>query len=292
MEVIKQDDKMTLAAYAGEKDLLNEAGWKWARRLTKNPKKFIRMAQIFKTQARKYGAKYKYGIKVPKDYDEAVDLDKANQNTLWQDAVKKKMNQIIDCRTFKQLPRGSKKPQGYTFVPVHLVFDVKFDLRCKACLVAGGNRTDVTSEDAWSGVVSIDYVRAAFFLADLDKLQVMAADIGNAYLHGHTKKLIYTNAGPEFGPELEGRILVMVKSLYGLRTSMARWHEALSDKLRLISFRPSKADLNLWIRNMGNHHEYIAVYSDDILVFSKNPTVILKGLETLFPMKGVGKPEF
>ena len=40
------------------------------------------------------------------------------------------------------------------------------------------------------------------------------------------------------------------------------------------------------------HWEYIAVYSNDLLVFSKDPVKILRGLETLYPLKGVGKPEF
>ena len=54
----------------------------------------------------------------------------------------------------------------------------------------------------------MDTVCTAFFIADLNGLDVMAADIGNAYLHGITKELVYTIAGPEFGPELEGCLLI------------------------------------------------------------------------------------
>ena len=104
---------------------------------------------------------------------------------------------------------------------MHLTFDVMFDLRRKACLVGGGNWTDASDEDAYCAVVSIDSVRTAFFLAELNDLDIVAADIGNAYLHGFTKEKIYTTAGPEFG-ELECRVLICVKSLYGLKTSMAR----------------------------------------------------------------------
>ena len=45
-------------------------------------------------------------------------------------------------------------------------------------------------------------------------------------------------AGPEFGPELEGRILLIDKSLYGLKTSGARFHEHLSLKLAGLGFKP------------------------------------------------------
>ena len=86
--------------------------------------------------------------------------------------------------------------------------------------------------------------------------------------------------------------MVCVKSLYGLKTSMGRWHEALSETLHLLGFQLSKADPDLWLRDAGDHWEYIAVYSDDLLVFSRDPVKILRGLETLYPFKGVGKPEF
>ena len=211
---------------------------------------------------------------------------------MWQDAVCKEIQQIIDFKTFEAKGRNFKVPTDYTHIPVHLCFDVKFDLRRKARLVAGGNWTDPSSEDVYAGVVSLDSVRTAFFLGELNGLDVMAADISNAYLHGYTKEKVYTIAGPEFGPELEGQVLVCVRSIYGLRTSMARFREALSDKLRLIGFTSSKADPDLWIRDAGDHYEYIAVYSDDLLVFSKKPLVILRGLEALFPLKGVGEPEF
>ena len=55
MRTIKEDDKMTLTKYAHDNNLIDEPGWRWARRLTKNPKKFIRMAKIFAAQARNHG---------------------------------------------------------------------------------------------------------------------------------------------------------------------------------------------------------------------------------------------
>ena len=82
-----------------------------------------------------------------------------------------------------------------------------------------GNWTDPPDSDIYSGVVSIDSIRTAFLIAELNDLKVMAADVGNAYLHDYTREKIYMVAGPEFG-ELQGRILVFVKSLYGLKTSM------------------------------------------------------------------------
>ena len=79
------------------------------------------------------------------------------------------------------------------------------------------------------------------FLAVHNDLQVMAADIGNAYLHAKSKEKLYTVLGEEFG-SLGGKVLIFDKGLYGLPSSGARFHEHLSDILRKMDFPPSKAD--------------------------------------------------
>ena len=46
-----------------------------------------------------------------------------------------------------------------------------------------------------------------------------AIDIGNAYLEALTSEKVCIRAGPEFGPELEGHLLIIYKALYGLKSS-------------------------------------------------------------------------
>ena len=62
-------------------------------------------------------------------------------------------------------------------------FDVKFDLRRKAQLVAGGNMTGRRYKAPYFSVVNIDTFRTDFFLGQLNDLDVAAADVGNSYLH-------------------------------------------------------------------------------------------------------------
>jgi hypothetical protein len=68
---------------------------------------------------------------------------------------------------------------------------------------------------------------------------VCAAGVSNAFLYGRTKEQTFVIAGPEFGPEVEGKQLVIDKGLYGLRSSAACFHEHLASKLRAIGFKPS-----------------------------------------------------
>ena len=91
-------------------------------------------------------------------------------------------------------------------------------------------------------------VRIGFCLAKLNNLQVCAGDVGNAFLYGTTHEKVYIVAGPEFGPKLAGKRLLIVKSLYGLASSAARYHEHCSEQLSKIGFKPTKADSDLWFR--------------------------------------------
>ena len=187
----------------------------------------LRMVNQAKLRSYNTAPKYKYGFEVPHDYKHALQLDERNGNTRWQDATKLEMSQLDDYSTFKE--SGRVKPNGYKQIRVHLVFDVKHDGRHKARLVADGHLTDLPLESVYSGVVSICGIRLVAFLAELNKLELWATDIGNAYLEAFTREKLCILAGPEFGEQRNGTFLIIQKALYGLRTSGKRWHERFAD---------------------------------------------------------------
>ena len=217
-------------------------------------------------------------------------LDKQNCNTLWRNAEETELNQIDKYDTFTDLGKGAKAPQRYSKVRVHMVYDVKHDGRRKARLVAGGHLTPPPTESTYSGVVSIRSLRLVLFAAELNGLEVHAADVGNAYLESKTKEKLYLVAGDEFG-ERSGHTLLVFKALYGLRSSGLRWHERFADTLRDMGFKPSKADPDVWMRQNGDHYEYIAVYVDDLAIAAKNAKAITDTLinKYQYKLKGVGR---
>jgi hypothetical protein len=183
--------------------------------------------------------------------------------------------------------RGAIAPDGYHKISAHLIFDVKHDLRHKARMVAGGHLTKLSKERTYSGVVSLRTLQLIVFVAELNGLDLWAADVGNAYLEAYTKEKVYIVAGPEF-EKLEGHTLLFEKALYGLRSSGARWHDRLADALRDIGFLPCYAEPDLWIRHQGTHYEYIGVYVDDLAIASNNCIDLLKTLKEKFDFKFKG----
>ena len=70
-------------------------------------------------------------------------------------------------------------------------------------------------------------------------MKVWAADIGNAYLEATTREKLYIVAGPEF-EELQGHILVIHKTLHGLKSSGLRWSQRIHNIMLELNFRPVK----------------------------------------------------
>ena len=131
-----------------------------------------------------------YGFEIPKDYNDALRLDRLHNNTKWQDCTKLEMDQLAEYKVFVDIGKDTPIPKGYQKIKVHLVYACKHDGRHKARLVADGNLTDVPVDSVYSGVVSIRGIKLMIFLAELNDLDIWATDIGNAYLEAYTKEKI------------------------------------------------------------------------------------------------------
>ena len=125
-------------------------------------------------------------------------------------------------------------------------------------------------------------------------LKLSAADIKNAYLTSYTSEKIVFTAGPEFG-EQAGHTMMIVKALYGLRTSGKCFHESFSRALTALDFKPSLADPDVWMRDIGDRYEYIVRYVDDICCAMENPDLFyeqLKGEPFKLKLTGCEEPKY
>eukprot|EP00957_Ditylum_brightwellii_P190244 14480664-Ditylum_brightwellii.AAC.1 len=116
------------------------------------------------------------------------------------------------------------------------------------------------------------------FMAMLNGLRILAADISSAYLMAKAKEKMYTCLGPEFD-DREGKKAIIQQVLYGLMGSYAQFHHHLCGELAKLGFQPSKADQDLWIRDAGGYYEFVAKYIDDLLIIAKSPMAILEKLK-------------
>ena len=296
LALMKDDDPITIAKYAVENNMLETPGWRSLKRYAKRQKKLDRLINQVKLRSFRTAPRYKYGFRVPRDWKEAMALDKENGSNKWKIARDTEMNQLDEYDTFIDKGNFDKRniPPGHKKITAHLVFDVKHDGRHKARMVAGGHLTGTPLDSVYAGVVSLRGLRMCIFLAELNGLVPHATDIGNAYLEAVTREKVYIKAGPEF-KEREGHLLIIHKALYGLKSSGKEFGELLADCLKELGFAPSKAEPEIFMRRNDDIWEYVATYVDDLCFVVKQPEQFLdlpKGKPYEFKLKGSGPLSF
>ena len=90
--MIVADDPITCAAYAKEKNLCNLDGWKTFRHLINKEKQLTRDIKQSKIRQVRHAKKYMFGYLIPRNYTEALEIDKANNNSKRYDDTKTEMD--------------------------------------------------------------------------------------------------------------------------------------------------------------------------------------------------------
>lgn len=282
---LKESFPVQLAEYAVGNKISSEPGFAWWVPHTLRKKDRI----ISKVKSKYWKRTHKYGIRLPKSVDEALKFDKEDGTTIWRDAVEKEMGNVRVAFEFND---EDKIPIAHKELNVHWVFDIKMDsLQRKARLVANGNETDPPKAMTFSSVVSRDSVRLFFTIAALNDLEVLSADIQNAYLSApvHPDEKYWIRAGTEFGSD-KGRPAKIVRALYGLKSSGARFRAHLASTIRALGFKSCKADPDVWMRpavkaDGSKYYEYVLAYVDDLLVMSSNPKVVMDAIARTYTLK-------
>ena len=256
------------AEYAVQSKINEEPAFAWWVPIVIKKRAMI----LSKIKSKYWQRTHKYGIEIPKSIEHARKIDEKNGNTLWWDAI------CAEMATFRVAFEPIEEdgiPRGHKHIDCHMIFDVKLgeNYRRKARFVAGGHQTGAPSSITYASVVSRDSVRICLLLAALNGLEVLACDIKGAYLTAPVREKIVTTAGAEFGPEWEGKTLKIVKALYGLKSAGAAFRAHLAEHLHSMSYRPSYADPDVWLRpavklNGEEYYEYLLAYCDDILAIS------------------------
>jgi len=301
LKELKESNPLEVAEYAVANNIASEPAFAWWV-----PYTLKKRDRVIKAVKNRYSRTYqKFGIELPKTVERALEIDGETGTTFWRDAIQKEMKAVLPA--FEILDDPNTNLVGYSEISTHLVFDVKMDFTRKARFVANPHGGDGTAPDVvksspintYASVVSRESVRIAFLLAALNDLDLMAADIANAYLNAPCREKIYITCGIEFGDNNRGKKAKIVKALYGLFSSGASWRSLISETLQVnLGFMPCRADADVWLRpaekaDGTKYYEYVLVYTDDLLVLSTDPKTILNHLDQHFLLKkgSVGEPK-
>ena len=95
---------------------------------------------------------HKFGIRLPKTTEEALQIDKITGTDFWRKAINKEMSRVkiarkVDDRYTLSEARAASATAfvGFQEIGCHLIFDVKMDFTRKAQFVAGEHTTEAPS---------------------------------------------------------------------------------------------------------------------------------------------------
>jgi hypothetical protein len=303
---IKEDDAVSLAGYAvrvfknpaytlykKHKHLIDSAQQWGATFLANNANLNAVTSSSSNT---KFGVTVPKGIRGAMKEDMLYDSDKFLSNTVqsqrWSTAMTAEQANFDKHRAFEFLPRGTAAPRGYQRMRCHFVYDVKSDGKFKARFCAGGDSVDATGIHSAMTVVETPSTRILFVIAEANGQEVLVGDLSSAYLHAYTTEKVFFVCGPEWGPEREGCIAIVVKAVYGLVGSAHAYHQHVFETMTSQGWKNSEIDNDIWMRKDKKHGlwDYVAFYVDDFIIVSKDPANIGKELNTIFSVKEITAP--
>eukprot|EP00804_Cyclotella_cryptica_P009986 CCRYP_015410-RA/>CCRYP_015410-RA protein AED:0.07 eAED:-0.02 QI:0/0/0/0.66/0.5/0.66/3/0/553 len=242
---LKDSHPLQVAEFAFAAQIVDEPAFNWwVKRVLKKRDRIFSLVK--RRSARYHKRTHKYGIELPKTVDKAYAIDRATGTTFWHDAIEKEMKNVRVA--FDVLPDGVAPPPDHQYIRCHMIFDVKMeDFRRKARLVAGGHVTKAPATLTYANDVSRETVRITLLLAALNDIDIWAADVLNAYITVPCHEKIWTNLWKEFGDD-SGRKAIVVRALYGLKSSGAAFRAHLAGCMRQMGYRSCPADPDLWLK--------------------------------------------
>ena len=158
--------------------------------------------------------------------------------------------------------------------------------RFRSRLVVRGDLTieGVHFQDCYSPVVSMDSVRTVLSLAAANpSYDVHQGDISAAFIHPKLKEDIWITPPPRhgrIGQDGKPRVLKLLRTLYGLKSSPLAWFECFSETIlgfaqefQDVTVNQLVSDSCIFLIHKGDDKIYTTIYIDDVLTCSTSPAV-------------------
>ena len=121
---MKDSDPVECEEYAVSQGLMIEPAFNWWIGFVLKKREHI-ISLVRKRNKRYLKHNEKFGIALPKNVKETLQIDKENGNTLWADEIATEMKNVNVA--FKILDDGEMSPRDHQFVKFYMIFDIKME---------------------------------------------------------------------------------------------------------------------------------------------------------------------
>jgi hypothetical protein len=224
---------------------------------------------------------------------------KRPDSKLWEEAAQSEYNSIQAAGTWTLvlLPPDRKAIKSKWVFKIKRLSDGSID-RYKARLVAKGfaQEEGIDYLETFAPVAKFCSIRALLSLTAYYDLELHQMDVKTAFLNGDLDVDIYMEQPDGFIVKgKESLVCKLNRSLYGLKQASRAWYQKIDAVLRGLGFVPSEADHCIYRLYDKGLIMFIALYVDDLLVFSNSLKRLIdmkQQLSRLFEMKDLGDAHY
>jgi len=126
-------------------------------------------------------------------------------------------------------------------------------------------RKNIDYNQTYAPVVSFSVVRLLLALSAKFGWVTRHIDVKNAYLNGYFEEEIYMKL-PPLQDNQEGKIVRLLRPIYGLKQSGKNWNDALDSVLTKKGFKRLQSSNCVYRKGFCT---YLVIYVDNILIFSR-----------------------
>ena len=220
----------------------------------------------------------------------------------WKASIAKELDSIQRAGVFelvdpKDIPRGTKAINSRFVHATKIDPSGGTDHVLKTRLVAKGfsQRPGIDYTETFSPVGHRQSLRQMLSIVAEQDLELQGLDISTAFLHGDLEEELYLRLPAGSMGALDGKVVRLRKSLYGLKQAGRCWNQKLDSWLKVEGWVPNDNDACLYTSLRKGHRLLFYVHVDDCAIAGSSVQVIQDFIDVLnatFPCKRQGDVQY
>lgn len=186
----------------------------------------------------------------------------------WRDSMQRELDGLRERNYGTLVPRSEAFKAKARVFPTRWVYTVKMNGTLKSRQVVMGNlQTDDDAPHTYAPTASSAAFKVLIQITAQEDLELKHYDVNQAFLQADIDGVVFVEQAEGF--KVTGKedwVILLNKSLYGLRQAPYLWHKTISEYLASEGFTSSPADACLFVKETGNVKFILLLHVDDFAV--------------------------
>ncbi len=210
-------------------------------------------------------------------------------NSIYNENVSLMKREVFDV---VDLPEGRKALKSRYLLKLKKMAEGRMKFKARLVVLGCGQREGIDYLETFAPVAKGGTIRLLLALAQLLGLHVHLMDLDTAFLYAKLKEEIYMHPPEGMDEILEGKVLKLLKFLYGLKQSPMNFNNTINEFIESMGFKRCVSDHCLYVRWNGKDIMLLVLYVDDIVIAGSDLAEVERvkaDFKKRFEMKDLGE---